>query len=197
MIMRKLSYLFVLCVISSFMACAGSTSSNGSGVDSADYDTASFSFNTSSYYEDDSYESDASGYYEDESYSSSYSSTSNYYSSSSDDEEENLDFSNLARYINDAQEYLSRAYRETDMDDKERYARRAEDALDDAGDEADNLYRQTSNSALRSRLSSCRSCLDDAETYAHRAKNEEDYDEANNYLRRANSELNDAIDRLR
>jgi hypothetical protein len=91
----------------------------------------------------------------------------------------------LPSYMDDAETNLRRATRATDLDEAQRYARRAESALEDA-----------SMAAMNCECVLAYSSLDDAATRARRAKNADEADEFIEQLRRAIRSYNDAIDAL-
>lgn len=202
--MKNSFFIAALFVCASLVSCKNGTSNKGEGnyADSAyysdyadsvyysDYDTISsgYHFNTSALEDDDDYGS--SGVY---STTVTTNNTSNSYGSSYDDEY--VDLSRLCSYIKDAQTYLRRASNEYDTDEIEYYARKAESSLSDAASEADDLSDEASGS-LSSDLWNCKRCLSEAESYARLAKNAYEYEEMQDYIRRANNSLNDAIRHL-
>lgn len=107
---------------------------------------------------------------------------------------EHIDCGRVSRYIDDAYSYIKKAWNATSINDKQYYAKKAEDCLDDAGDECGSLRFRSDDSNNRSYLEDAQRELDDAEKFAKKSRNE-DYDPEmiDYYLNKCVDEINNAI----
>lgn len=110
---------------------------------------------------------------------------------------ENIECGRVYRYIDDTYSYIKKAWNASSIKDKQFYAKKAEDCLDDARRECDSLRFHSDNSDNRYNLGYAQSELDDAEDYAKKSKEEDDDPEMiDYYLNKCVDEINDAIEYL-